>query len=86
MLTGKSQWKNGTFLNGAEKEELLKHICSIRDSPTEALYLQQEEKLLELTSELSVRAGQTVKYTTFKTYYDKNWNCLLYTSPSPRDS
>ena len=34
VFTGKSQWGDGSFLSGGDKEELLKQVTLVRDSPT----------------------------------------------------
>ena len=71
-------WKNGTFLAGGDKKMLLSQVMLVRDAPNEALYQERENKLLELTSDLSVRPGQAVHTTSFREYYTKNWkNCAF---------
>ena len=61
-MTGKSRWADGSFLIGGDKEQLLKQVCLGRDAPSEQLYREREEKLLEMTSDLDVRAGQDANY------------------------
>ena len=73
VLTGKSQWTDGSFLSGGDKEELLKQVTLVRDSPNSEAYTERERKLLDMTKDLSVRAGQAVKPTSFHEYYLKNW-------------
>ena len=78
MFTGKAQWSDGSFLAGGDKEELLKQLCLVRDSPSEDLYKEREAKLLEMTEDLSVRAGQAANYANFHDYYDRNWKVGPY--------
>ena len=73
MLTGKSRWGDGSFLVGGDKEQLLKQVCLVRDAPSEQLYRERENKLLEMTSDLDVRAGQAANYVSFHDYYERNW-------------
>ena len=40
---------------------------------SEQLYREREDKLLELTSDLDVRAGQAANYVSFHDYYERNW-------------
>ena len=58
---------------GGDKEELLKQLCLVLDAPSELLYKEREEKLLETTAELTVKPGQEAKSVNFAKYYEKNW-------------
>ena len=40
---------------------------------SEQLYREREDKLLEMTSDLDVRAGQAANYVSFHDYYERNW-------------
>ena len=60
-MTGKAQWKDGSFLSGGDKEQLLKQVSLVRDSSTVDLYYTRENKLLEMT----VRASQAINATSF---------------------
>ena len=50
VLTGKSQWADASFLSGGDKEELLKQVTLVRDSPTCEAYTERENKLLDMTN------------------------------------
>ena len=78
VFTGKSQWTDGSFLSGGDKEQLLKQLTLVRDSPTSDSYTERENKLLQMTRDLSVRAGQAVNSTTFLEYYSKNWKSCAF--------
>ena len=49
------------------------NVCLVRDAPSEQLYREREDKLLEMTSDLDVRAGQAANYVSFHDYYGRNW-------------
>ena len=51
----------------------MKQVTLVRDSPNSEAYTERERKLLDMTKDLSVRAGQAVKPTSFHEYYLKNW-------------
>ena len=73
VFTGKAQWKDGSFLSGGDKENLLKQVTLVRDAPTCEAFMERENKLLDITRDLSVRAGQAVNACSFQEYYLKNW-------------
>ena len=73
VFTGKAQWKDGSFLSGGDKEDLLKQVTLVRDAPTSEAFMERENKLLDITKDLSVRAGQAVNACSFHEYYLKNW-------------
>ena len=60
-------------MSGGDKEQLLKQLTLVRDSPTSDAYTERENKLLQMTRDLSVRAGQAVHSATFLEYYSKKW-------------
>ena len=37
------RWGDGLFLVGGDKEQLLKQVCLVRDSPSEPLYREREK-------------------------------------------
>ena len=78
MLTGKSRWRKGSFLTGGDKELLLKQVKLVRDSPTEVIYLERENKLLEMTQDLLVKAGQSLNKVPFSDYYAKCWKVCSF--------
>ena len=53
-------------------------LSLVRDSPTEALYKERETKLLGMTRDLTVRAGQALYSTSFQEYYNKNWKSCAF--------
>ena len=57
------RWGDGLFLVGGDKEQLLKQVCLVR---------RAEDKLLEMTSDLDVRAEQAANYVSFQDYYERN--------------
>ena len=81
-MTGKGQWDDGSFLRGGDKEAILKQVCLVRDAPSEDLYRKREDKLLEMTSELSVRPGQASNYVRFSDYYKETGLVVLFDGSS----
>ena len=65
-------------MSGGDKEQLLKQVSLVRDSPTADLYSTRENKLLEMTRGLTVRAGQAINATSFRDYYEKNWKSCSF--------
>ena len=53
-------------------------VTQVRDAPSEPLYLEREEKLLEVIKDLSIRPGQSSQYQTFHSYYEKNWKSCAF--------
>ena len=39
------RWSDGSFLVGGDKEQLLKQVCLVRDSPSEPLYRESSSRL-----------------------------------------
>ena len=78
VFTGKAQWKDGSFLTGGDKEQLLLQLSLVRDSPTEDVYKERETKFLGMTRDLTVRAGQAVNAVLFHDYYFKNWRSCSF--------
>ena len=76
VFTGKSYWGNvedHNYLCGADKDDLMKQLMLVRDSPSEALYREREVMMLEKGKHLFVRPGQATKPISFVEYYQKNW-------------
>jgi hypothetical protein len=81
VFTGKSYWgqvEDHNYLCGADKDDLMKQLMLVRDSPSEALYRERETTLLDMGKNLFVRPGQATKPVNFVEYYQKNWlNCAF---------
>ena len=76
VFTGKSYWGNvedHNYLCGADKDDLMKQLMLVRDSPSEALYKEREVMMLEKGKHLFVRPGQATNQISFVEYYQKNW-------------
>ena len=82
MLTSKAYWGDAgdkDYLCGDDRDEVIKQVLKVRDSPSELEYVKREEKLLEMTGDdgihgaLYVRPGQTNTPVSFHQYYLKNW-------------
>ena len=56
-----------------DKDDILALVRKVRDAPTEELYREREAELLDKTSELTVRPGQSTEPVKFTAYYNKNW-------------
>ena len=81
VFTGKAYWGDAgdkNYLAGGEKEELMKLLASVRDAPSEELYLRRERDLVEMTKSLTVRPGQVTKPVEFLSYYQKNWKSCSF--------
>ena len=61
------------YLGKYDKDDLMDAVLSVRDSPSEELYIQREAELIEKTKDLSVRPGQNAFPVKFEDYYNKNW-------------
>ena len=81
VLTGKGFWgeiEKRDFLSSNDKDQILKLLISVRDSPNESQYYEREKKLLEETKELTVRPGQTTNPVSFHDYYTKCWKDVAF--------
>ena len=81
VFTGKAYWGEAgdkNYLRGDEKEELMKEILLVRDSPSQQEYRLREESLLSKTKDLSIRPGQVSYPVSFHNYYDKNWKSCAF--------
>ena len=81
MFTGRAYWGEAgdkNYLSGVEKEDLMKEIILLRDSPSQEEYRLREESLLNQTKDLSVRPGQVSKPVSFYDYYCKNWKSCSF--------
>ena len=57
-----------------EKVEIINHLKLLRDSPTEEIYEELREQLLEMSEDLLVKPGNTKNFVSFHQYFDKNWH------------
>ena len=76
VLTGKAYWgdiSEKNFLNGSEKDDLMKQVIAVRDSPSQELYEEREARLIEITKDFSITPGQVTKPVLFRDYYFKCW-------------
>ena len=78
VFNGKAFWENGEPLSHIKKAELLEQIKLVRDSPSEDLYIEREEKLLSLCEGLTVRAGSAINAVSFSSYYERNWKSMAF--------
>ena len=69
VFTGKAYWgdiSKKNFLHGGEKYDLMKQVLLVRDSPSQDLYKEREERLLQMTNDLFIRPGQVIKPVSFR--------------------
>ena len=81
VFTGRAYWGDAgekNYLSGEEKDELMKQIVLVRDSPSQDEYNIREEKLLSMSKDLSIRPGQVSKPVSFLDYYQKNWKSCAF--------
>ena len=81
VFTGRAYWGDAgekNYLGGEEKDELMKQIVLVRDSPSQEEYSIREEKLLSMSKDLSIRPGQVTKPVSFLAYYHKNWKSCAF--------
>ena len=81
VFTGRAYWGDAgekNYLSGEEKDELMKQIVLVRDSPSQEEYSIREEKLLSMSKDLSIRPGQVTKPVSFLDYYHKNWKSCAF--------
>ena len=79
-----SKMENG---EAVEKVEIINHLKLLRDSPTEEIYEELREQLLEMSEDLLVKPGNTKNFVSFHQYFDKNWHsCLFLTSEHEIDT
>ena len=60
--------------NSVEKVDIINQLKMLRDAPSEELYQQRREKLLEMTEHLLVKPGNKKEFVRFHNYFDKNWH------------
>ena len=81
MFTGKAFCGDAgekNYLCGADKDDLLKHLKLVRDSPSQEALAEREQKLFDSTKELVVRPGRVTKPVAFHTYYERNWKSCSF--------
>ena len=81
VFTGKGYWGDAADKNyvvGGEKEELIKQLILVRDSPNQEFFKEHEQKLFLMTKDLSIRPGQVTKPVQFLDYYEKNWKSCSF--------
>ena len=81
VFTGRAYWgaaSNKNYFNGSDKDEVMKQIILVRDSPSQEHYYEHEQKLLQMTKDLSIRPGQVSKPVSFHDYYEKNWKSCAF--------
>ena len=49
-------------------------------------WLKKGHKFIENTDTLHLKVNAFTFFAAYVYKYNKNWTCLLYTSPSPRDA
>ena len=52
VFTGRAYWGDAdenNYVNGGDKDNLMKQIVLVRDSPSQELYNEHEAKLLQMT-------------------------------------
>ena len=60
--------------NSVEKVDIINQLKMLRDAPSEELYEQRREELLEMTEHLLVKPGNKKEFVRFHNYFDKNWH------------
>ena len=76
VFNGKAFWEGGEEpipLSPDEKGQVLQQIKLIRDSPSEELFNENQEKLRAMTEGLTVRPGNSKNAVQFCSYYETNW-------------
>ena len=65
-------------LSPDEKGQVLQLIKLIRDSPSEELFKENQEKLKAMTEGLTVRLGNSKNAVLFCSYYEANWESCAF--------
>ena len=81
VFTGRAYWGDAgekNYVNGEEKDNLMKQIVLVRDSPSQELYNEHEAKLLQMSKFLSILPGQATKPKPFLDYFLKNWKLCAF--------
>ena len=65
-------------LSPDEKGQVLQLIKLIRDSPSEELFKENQEKLKAMTEGLTVRPGNSRNAVQFSSYYEANWESCAF--------
>ena len=81
VFNGKAFWEGDEEprpLSPDEKGQVLQLIKLIRDSPSEELFKENQEKLKAMTEGLTVRLGNSKNAVLFCSYYEANWESCAF--------